>query len=185
MVSGCLSFFCVRVHRGYFVVVSLYFGFRSPLSPLVCFIRVFFIISVSLWCFTDEDPYARLRTPMQFEPIPVFWSCWRIKGEVSRKSNWFEPPLLANKHQPVVFLLTVPRRSLFCRSSFLVRRWFRMWCLLCRYLFLIFLSLVPGECTPRDCGISWGSSHYTNIRILMIIKPIHELFENLYGVHTQ
>ena len=42
------------------LMVILCFGFRSPLSPLLCFITVFLIICISLCCFTDkvEDPYA-------------------------------------------------------------------------------------------------------------------------------
>ena len=35
-------------------MVFLCSGFRSPLSSLLCFIAVFFIINVSLWYFTDE-----------------------------------------------------------------------------------------------------------------------------------
>ena len=35
-------------------------GFRSPLSPLLCFITVVLNTCISLWCFTDEveDPYV-------------------------------------------------------------------------------------------------------------------------------
>ena len=44
----------------FFLVVFLCCGFRSPFSPLLCFITVVLIICVSLYCFTDkvDDPYA-------------------------------------------------------------------------------------------------------------------------------
>ena len=45
---------------GVLFVVFLCSGFRTPLSPLLCFITVFLNICILLWCFTDEveDLYA-------------------------------------------------------------------------------------------------------------------------------
>ena len=50
----------VEVSFVFLFVVSCIFGFRSPLSSLLCFIMVVLIICVSLWCFVDEveNPYA-------------------------------------------------------------------------------------------------------------------------------
>ena len=128
-------------------VVFLCSGFRSPLSPLLCFITEFLIICVSLWCFTDEteDPYAEQTYIYNLGLV-------RIKGEVSRASktglrSGVECKVIANREEfahlnaahpgpsHVVFLLTVPRRYLCFSSSLFVHLWFQM-CVFCN-LFLI------------------------------------------------
>ena len=52
-VCAWLSIFVVGPIEVLFVVL-LYFHYRSPLSPLLCFITVFVVICVSLWCFANE-----------------------------------------------------------------------------------------------------------------------------------
>ena len=75
MVGTWLSMSVIGCHVVLFLVF-LCSGFRSPLSPLFCFITVFVIICVS---------QMKYRTPMQTEHMFIMWRCIGIKAEVSRE----------------------------------------------------------------------------------------------------
>ena len=111
-------------------VVFLCSSLILRLSPLLCFIAVFFfIICVSLWCFTNE-----VRTPLRTEHMFIICSCINNKSEVSRE--YYPPPHSRGPNN------SLPTRTFqgLCSSVF-VRQWFHMWRLFCHYLFLMSPSL--------------------------------------------
>ena len=96
----------------------LVFWLTSPLSVSLCFITVFLIICVSLWCFTDEveDPYADRTYIFNLNP--------RFKDEIEHGCS--PQARHPTPHRSVVFLPIVPRRSLRWSSRVFVRVWLHM-----------------------------------------------------------
>ena len=124
--------------------VVLCSGFRSPLSPLHCFMTRDLIICILLWGFTNvaEDRCAD-RT----------YICNRAASELK---VMFRVSKTGLSLAPFFFYMTVARRFLCCRFSLHVCDF------ICGAFFVIIYSSSLfwrlWKAVIRDCGISWVSS---------------------------
>ena len=100
-------------------------GFRSQFSPLFCFITIFLIMCVLLWCLTNEieDHYAD----------STFFFCFasELKVRFRASKNWFK--LHPTPNSVSADLL----RCFVCWTSLFVRLWFHVGRLFYPYLFFI------------------------------------------------
>ena len=77
-------------------------------------------------------------SPLCFLFVCFFCICCTVWSCMRRLGRGFPRVKLVEAHPPpVVFLLTVPRRLLFCVFSLFVCQWLQMWNSSCHYLFSV------------------------------------------------